>query len=231
MSAVYGLWLAGLVSALVALATGNLPAKLAVPVWCALALGVQTSRCPAHLREVAPVIFAFICSLVGDYFLSSRAGRLSWFLAGIGAFLAAHLGYLAYALAHGRFHRPTLLAALAAIVAYYALALAPSVPDSRLSLAVLAYAVVSCASLAAAAGLRQPAPAKACFVGGISLLVFSDTVISLVEFCHWRRLGWLILPTYYLALLLITAGVLQAGRPLPWTRSHRRQSAQPAGAD
>ena len=231
MSAAYGLWFAGLVSALVALATGNLLAKLAIPIWCALALGVRASRCPAHLREVAPVIFALICSLVGDYFLSSRAGRLSWFLAGIAAFLGAHLGYLTYALSHGRLHRPTLVAALAAILAYYVLALAPNVPESRLSLAVLAYAIVSCTSLAAAAGLRQPVPAKACFVGGIGLLVFSDTVISLVEFCHWRGLGRLILPTYYLALLLITVGVLQAGRTLPWTRGSRRQSAQPAGTD
>lgn len=209
------LLLAGLGSGLVALATGHLLAKLAVPFCCALALAAQAGAQPTQWRVVAPVIVALAFASVGDFFLSSRAGRVSWFVAGIAAYLVAHLGYLTFALRHGRLHRVTLVVALLAILAYYGLALAPRLSNVALSVSVLAYSIVSGVSLAAATGLRERAAAKACFVAGISLLIFSDTVISFSEFCDWRAWNGLILPTYYLALLLITAGVLEATRPRP----------------
>lgn len=207
------LLLAGLASGLVALATGHLLAKLAVPFCCALALAAQAGAQPAPWRVVAPVIVALAFALVGDFFLSSRAGRVSWFVAGITAYLVAHLGYLTFALRHGRLHRVTLVFALLAILAYYGLALAPRLSNVSLSVSVLAYSVVSVVSLAAAIGLHQRAAVKSCFVAGISLLVFSDTAISFSEFCRWRAWNGLILPTYYLALLLIATGVLEAARP------------------
>jgi len=208
------LWLAGVASALVACETDHLLAKLAVPAFCAAAVLVAAS--PGRKQSQAlPVILAFAFSMAGDFFLSNRAGRITWFLAGIGAYLLAHVGYLTYCLGNGRLHGRTLAVTLAAVMGFYALMLVQHLSDPRLLLAVGAYALVSCASLAAAAGLRQSLSSKSRFILGISLLVFSDAVIGLVEFCRLRNWSWLILPTYYLALLLIALGVIQSLKKRP----------------
>lgn len=85
---------------------------------------------------------------------------------------------------------------------------------------VLAYLVVSCASLAAATGLRNPPEERLWFQTGIALIVFSDTIIGLSEFGNVKALSWLILPTYYLALVCITLSCLM--------RPEHRTSDQPA---
>ena len=222
---IHWLWLGGVASALAACETHHLSAKLAVPACCAAAVFLA-GRSTRRTFEVLPIAIAFACSIAGDFFLSNRAGRTTWFLAGIAAYLAAHLGYITYSLGHGRLHRPTLVTAFLAIMGFYALVLLKRLPDPRLLLAVGAYALVSCASLAVAAGLRLPRPPKSRFVLGIGLLLSSDTVIALVEFCHWRGWGWFILPTYYLALLLIAQGVVQSLNKRPPLQRQPARSVQ-----
>jgi hypothetical protein len=198
-----------------ALRTGELMWKLAVPAGCALALVAHRTDDRQRWREIAPVLVAFGFALVGDAFLSLRAGRVSWFLAGIAAYFCAHLGYLTYSLRRGRLHGPTLAVALTAFLAYAVWRLAGAVPEPALRAAVIAYGLVSCASLAAAAGLRQGRLAWGLFVGGIALLVFSDTLISFNEFLGYRAWNGWILPTYYLALLAIAGAVRARGPALP----------------
>jgi hypothetical protein len=209
--------LAAAVASGVALQTGQLIWKLLVPAACAVALIGQQFHAPRQWRAIGPVIVAFAFAMVGDAFLSSRADRVSGFVAGIAAYLVSHLGYLAYALPRGRLHPPTLLLTLAAFLAYVVLKLGRHVPDTALRGAVVAYGLVSCMSLAAAFGLRQPPLAKCLFVGGIGLLVFSDTLISINEFLRYRAWNGWILPTYYLALMGIAGSVLtrrtEAGSP------------------
>ncbi len=206
-----------------ALWTGHLPFKLAVPCLCALIL-VEAMRRDAAARGAAiwAVVAAFGMSMVGDYFLSSRRGHSHYFEAGIAAFLVAHLGFLRYSLAHGRLDWRALGLLLTVFVAYFGLALAPAIESRVLWAAVLAYLAVSCIGLAAAVGLKQPGRVKGLYVAGISLIVFSDTLISFSEFLHWRALNAWILPTYYLAHLCITASVLLARLRL---RSSRRSSS------
>ena len=196
-----------------ALWTGRLPFKLAVPGLCALIL-VEAMRRNAAARGAAiwAVVAAFGMSMVGDYFLSSRRGHLHYFEAGIAAFLVAHLGYLRYSLAHGRLDWRALGLLLTVFVSYFGLALAPAIESRVLWAAVLGYLAVSCIGLAAAVGLKQPGAIKGLYVAGISLIVFSDTLISFSEFLRWRELNAWILPTYYLAHLSITAAVLLARR-------------------
>jgi uncharacterized membrane protein YhhN len=192
-----------------ALSTGRLPFKLGVPGLCAMILLVCVRRgTPALRRQVWAVIAAFGMSMVGDYFLSSRSGRAHYFEAGIAAFFVAHLGYLRYALANGGLHGRALAMLLAAFVPYFGLALSPAIESWGLWLAVLLYLLISCVVLAAAVGRRQSPWVKGLYVGGIALIVFSDTVISFSEFLRWRGLNTWILPTYYLAHLAITSSMI-----------------------
>jgi uncharacterized membrane protein YhhN len=147
-------------------------------------------------------------SMVGDYFLSSRKGHGHYFEAGIAGFFVAHLGYLSYALLNGRLHRLALAILLLVFAPYFVLALSPVIGSRVLWGAVLLYLLISCVSLAAAVGLKQPALAKGFYVTGIGLVVLSDTIISFNEFLGYRELNSLILPTYYLAHLTITTSLL-----------------------
>lgn len=201
-------------ASVLALRTADLVWKLAVPVACAAALMAHRPDDRRRWGKIAPVLLAFAFAALGDALLSRRAGRVSWFIGGIAAYLASHLGYLTYALRHGRLHRPTLILALAAFLGYALWQLGRHVPDPALRVAVITYGVVSCVSLAAAAGLRQGPLSKWLLVGGIGLLVFSDTLISFNEFLRYRAWNAWILPTYYLALIAIAGAVLTRG-PTP----------------
>jgi hypothetical protein len=205
---------AAALASLLALKTGQLGWKLAVPTACALALLTARPRPGPDRAAIWPVVVAFGFALVGDAFLSTRAGRVGWFVAGIAAYFVSHVGYVTYALPRGRLNRPTLGLALAAFLSYALLRLGRHVPDPVLLGAVIAYGLVSCLSLAAAVGLRQPALPKTLFIAGIGLLIFSDTLISFNEFLRYRAWNGWILPTYYLALLAVTGAVLGRGEGL-----------------
>ena len=196
-------------AAVMALWTGRLPFKLAVAASCAIIL-IACVACRPGLSGLKLwwVIAALAMSMVGDYFLSSRKGHVHFFEAGIAAFFAAHLGFLLYALAHGRISTSALTVMLLVFVPYFVLGLAPAIESGTLWAAVLMYMVVSCFGLAAAFGLKQPLSVKCLYVAGIGLIVFSDTLISFGEFLHYRRLNFLILPTYYAAHVAITASIL-----------------------
>ena len=140
--------------------------------------------------------------------MSNRPGHAHFFEAGIAGFFVAHLGYLGYALRNGGLHRLTLAVLLVGFVPYFGLALSPAIGSWGLWIAVLLYLLISCVSLAAAAGLKQTGLVKGFYVGGLGLVVFSDTIISFNEFLRYRELNGWILPTYYLAHLAITSSVL-----------------------
>jgi hypothetical protein len=76
----------------------------------------------------------------------------------------------------------------------------------------LAYLFVSCFSLGAAWGIRFGGWAKWLYVTGIVLILFSDTLIALAEFMGYDQWDFLVLPTYYLAHIVITWSVWQRFR-------------------
>jgi len=197
---------------IIATTTDYLPAKMGVPLACALIL-LFTLR-PRWGRagaDVYAVIAAFLFSAAGDYFLSNKGGQELYFVIGIGLYLLAHLGYLGFAWRNGRLHRLVLGLLLLVFLPYYFLLLSPAIADPILSLSVLAYLLVSCLVLAVASGLRLPQPIKGIYILGIALIVLSDTVISSTEFLQYREFNWLILPTYYLAHLSISYALLRWG--------------------
>ncbi|MCL4794949.1 MAG: hypothetical protein KJZ84_10305 [Bryobacteraceae bacterium] len=196
------------VSALLALAGQGLGWKLGVPFACAMALVALLDPRREGRRALWWVVAAFAFSMAGDYFLSSRRGRESYFLYGIAAFWVAHLGYLAYALTRGRVHVHALILLLAGYLTYHFRMVAPAIESPVLSGAVLAYLLVSCVSMAAAIGMKTNPGERWLYVAGVALILFSDTVISFREFLNFHRLNALILPAYYLAQILILHGVL-----------------------
>lgn len=192
-----------LIAGYAAWTTGVLFLKLAVPATCALLLVCGASPFRFH-RDVGWVVLAFLASLVGDTFLSTRAGRESFYLAGIAAFFVAHVGYLGFALRNGTLHRGVGLGLLAGYLGWFAWQLGPAIRSLPLKFAALAYLLISCAGLAAACGLRLKPAIKVPYTVGIGLIVFSDTLIARSDFLQLKAGSTLILPTYYLAQILIT---------------------------
>lgn len=193
-----------------ALASDWLPAKMGVPLGCALILLLAWRAAePGNAgRDTLWVIAALVFSAAGDYFLSNMAGQAGYFVSGIGLYLLAHLGYLGFAWANGHLNRVVLGLTLLSYLPYGLFLLKPAIPDPLLLTAVLAYLLISCLVLAFACGLRLPQPGKGLYIAGIALIVLSDTLISFKEFLHYQQLNWLILPTYYLAHLSISYALL-----------------------
>ena len=156
-------------------------------------------------------IGAFAFSIVGDYFLSNRGGDRMMFVYGIGFFFLAHLGYLGYALCHGRLNRSVTLLFCTGYLIFFFTALYDGISDPVLLWAALAYLFVSCFSMGAAWGM-QPGRSRTLYLSGIGLILFSDTLIAFREFMAYTRWDFLILPTYYLAHILVTFAVWERFR-------------------
>lgn len=153
------------------------------------------------------VIGAFAFSIVGDYFLSNRGGDALMFVYGIGFFFLAHLGYLGYALCHGRLHLPVTALFCGGYLIFFFTSLYGGISDPVLMWAALAYLFVSCFSMGAAWGITPRGPSRTFYLLGIGLVLFSDTLIAFREFMSYTRWDFLILPTYYGAHILVALAV------------------------
>ncbi|TVQ21962.1 MAG: hypothetical protein EA382_12790 [Spirochaetaceae bacterium] len=203
-----------LVIAVVATATNRLAFKMAVPLLCAAIIALFTASrvagdAPTTVVATAiAVIAALVVSAAGDYFLSRKGNSESYFIVGIALYLLAHAGYLTAAWMNATLRVPGLVVVLVVFVAYYVVMLRPAIPSAQLSAAVLVYLLLSCVVLAVSFGLVWDALPSALFIAGIALIVVSDTAISVKEFLDRRWADPIILPTYYVAHLAITAALL-----------------------
>lgn len=75
--------------------------------------------------------------------------------------------------------------------------------------AKLVYLLISCFSLGAAMGIKAVPVIKWAYVFGITMDLFSDTIIAFKEFASFKQLSFLILPTYYLAQISVTFSLIQ----------------------
>lgn len=154
--------------------------------------------------DVWIIILAFVCSMIGDYFLSHMQGDTTFFIIGISFYLLAHIGYLIFSLLNGAIYWKGTIGLTLVFLVFFYLALYPTLDDKTLAFMVLFYLLVSCASLGAALGIKAIPAVKWPYVIGIILILFSDTIISLKEFVAYDSFNFLILPTYYLAQIAIT---------------------------
>lgn len=160
-------------------------------------------------KDVISLILAFLFSIVGDWFLSNKHGDANMFVYGIAFFFLAHVGYLVYALLNGRINKVFTLVFLAAFLLFFAFVLFPSIDNRILMFATLGYLIISCISLGVAVGINASKVEKWTYVFGIFLILFSDTIIAFKEFVGYKELNFLILPTYYLAHILIISSLIK----------------------
>lgn len=205
---IYGLLLIPLAFAILALAFHDFVFKAGVAGAGMILLIVFYWKELRKARDVWMIILAFLFSIGGDWFLSNRHGDVDRFVAGIGLFFVAHTGYLTYALLNGRLHKTFTFALLTAYLLFFFLKLYPSIDDPVLMVAALVYTLISCFSLGAAAGIKGNGLDKWIYCFGILMVLFSDTVIAFREFTSYRDLGFLILPTYYLAQISVTISMI-----------------------
>ena len=170
-------------------------------------------RRPA-LKAVGWVTAAFALSFAGDYVLGHWGGSFEGFVCGVGLFLLAHLGYVVYSLRCGRMQWWLLALLVVVFGAYFVLLLRPAIGDDVTRLAVLAYILVSCLSMAAAVGIGKSSEAydrfaRGLYIAGIFSLLFSDLLIAQKRFLHDGTLYTLMMPTYFLSQLLVTAALIR----------------------
>lgn len=205
----YAFLIVPIVLGIVADSTDYLPAKMGVPLSCALIV-LDTHLWDRPRRgDLFWIIAAFVFSALGDYFLSNKRGNESYFVIGIGLYFLAHVGYLSFAVCNGRISRLALSVLLVGYLPYYLLKLYPAIDDPLLSTAVLLYLLISCVAVAAGFGLNWTGWMKCSFVFGICMILLSDTAISFNEFLKYSDWNRIIVPTYYLAHITITAAILR----------------------
>lgn len=207
----FGLLTLPVIFSFFALTFGDFGFKAGVTGSCILILGLQALFTRTPLKSIGLILIAFMLSIGGDWFLSHRQGEIARFIYGIALFFLAHVGFLLYALRQGKVHLRTLAVVLPVYLVFYFGWLLPVIDSFSLNTAVLLYLVISCVSLSAATGIvRLPRSAKFFFIAGIGMIIFSDTLIALREFLSWDNCAFLILPTYYLSHLFITAALVSA---------------------
>lgn len=204
----YLLLLIPFASAILALNHFGFPFKAGVATSGILILWWVYSGKLSQSKDVWAIFGAFLFSFAGDWFLSNRHGDTSRFIMGIALFFLAHVGYLFFALMNGRLNRSLTIIILAVYLAFYFFMLSPDIEDKILKVAALLYLLISCFSLGAALGMKGNSTFRWLYIFGIIMVLFSDTIIALREFVKYKDLDFLILPTYYLAQISVTASLM-----------------------
>jgi uncharacterized membrane protein YhhN len=206
---IYSLLLIPALSAILAITTGHFAWKAGVTGSAILILAAFFYAGHRKYEKVGMIIAAFLFSIAGDWFLSNKQEQSWMFMAGIAFFFFAHICYLIYALKNGKINQNLLIVVLAIFLILFFGWLTKGIAGLGLKSAVLCYLVISCVSLSAAAGMNKVSMiARYAFTAGISLILFSDTIIAFKEFTMFQALNFLILPTYYLSHLCIAFSLM-----------------------
>ncbi len=159
------------------------------------------------------LLTGLILSIAGDFLLSYRKNRQTWYAGGIGCFFGAHIMFLMFSLFHG-IHLPGALIFFTLItivcLVYFMLSLRPALSSVGFSALVLLYILVSAASFAFAISLQGSWIIRISFTLAIGLILISDILISQTDFLNNKKHAQLIIPTYLAAHLLITIAGLAA---------------------
>ncbi len=209
---IYSLLLLPIISAFLALWYGEFILKSGSAGFGIIILFILFYRVLRSSKDVLLVVAAFFFSIIGDWFLSHRNGDSDRFIAGIVFFFLAHIGYLSFALLNGKVKWGFFMILLALYLFFFYWKLYPSIDNPVLMWSVLGYLIISCFSLAVAIGIRAKSMVKWPFVFGIFLILFSDTIIALREFMEYDNLNFFILPTYYLAHIVIVFSLMKRHR-------------------
>ena len=206
---IYGLLSISLILAVMALITSNFIFKSGTAGMGIIILIILYFKNVKASKDTWFIIGAFVFSITGDWFLSHMDGDITMFSKGIALFFLAHIGYLMFALMNGKINWRFTVFLLLLYLTFFFIILYPAINDKILMFATLIYLLVSCLSLGAAVGIKGDPVIKWTFVFGIFLILFSDKIISLTEFLGYKAFDFLILPTYYLAHIIITFSLIR----------------------
>ncbi|MCT7659748.1 lysoplasmalogenase [Mycobacterium deserti] len=184
--------------------TGQFPLQPAVKALAAVLLALAALTHPIA-RERRWLVAALACSAAGDYFLAMPWWEPS-FVLGLGAFLVAHLCFLAALLPLATWSAPRLAAAGLTLVACLALLVWfwPRLIADGMAVPVTLYIAVLGAMVCTALLARLPTPWTA--LGAVCFAV-SDAMIGIGRFVlRSESLAVPIWWAYAVSLLLITAG-------------------------
>ena len=206
---IYGLLLFSFISAILALNNFGFIFKSGTAGIGIIILILLNFKKVKPSKDIWMIIAAFLFSIAGDWFLSHKNGDPMMFSKGIAMFFLAHIGYLAFALLNGKIKWLFTSIFLGIFLVYFFVILYPTFSDNLLMIASLVYLFISCLSFGASVGIIGDSVVKWTYIFGIFLIVFSDTIISLTDFLGYKSLGFLILPTYYLAHIVITFSLIR----------------------
>lgn len=159
-------------------------------------------------KDIWFIIFAFLFSIIGDWFMTHKGEDSLMFSKGIAAFFIAHIGYLSFAISNGRIKWGITSFILLVFLIYFFWLLFPAINETILLIATLIYLLISCLTFGASFGINGNSVFKWSYLFGVFLIVFSDTIISFTEFLRYGKLDFLILPTYYLAHISVTFSII-----------------------
>ena len=159
-------------------------------------------------------VFAIIASWTGDVFLMFQEYNGLFFIAGLGAFLMAHLGYTAIFLtqkgAKKNLIQFVLLANYALIMGYLILPKA-----GELKIPVIGY-IIAISAMAYTAQIRKGSVSKASYITGIvgaRLFLASDSLLALSMFLdHFPKLDFLVMLSYGLAQACIVYSLVYSAK-------------------
>lgn len=206
---IYGLLLVALILSILGVTTGNFIFKSGSAAIGIITIVILNFNRNSIAKDTLMILAAFVFSILGDWHLSNMNGDGLMFVKGIALFFVAHIGYLLYALMNGKIKWKFTVLLLIAYLIFFYLKLYPSFTDTTLMIATLIYLLISCISLGASIGIKGESIVKRAFVFGIFLILLSDTIISFKEFLKYDALNFLILPTYYLAHIVITYALIK----------------------
>jgi len=206
---IYGFLIFSVVTAILALNNFGFIFKSGTAGIGIIVLALLNQRKTKPSKDVWMIIAAFLFSIAGDWFLSHSNNDTIMFSKGIALFFFAHIGYLSFALLNGKIKWLTTSILLVVFLLYFFVLLYPTFDDTVLMLASLIYLFISCLSFGASLGIKGDSVVKWTYVFGIFLVLFSDTIISLTDFLGYKSIVFLILPTYYLAHIIITFSLMR----------------------
>ena len=206
---IYGLLTIPLISAILALNDYGFIFKSGTAAIGITILTILNLKRVKPSKDIWMIVAAFLFSIGGDWFLSHSNDDPVMFSKGIVLFFFAHLGYLYFALLNGKIKWFITSVLLIVFLVYFFSLLYPTFKDNVLMIASLIYLFISCLSFGASFGIKGDTVVKWTYVFGIFLILFSDTIISITDFLGYKPVEFLILPTYYLAHIVITFALIR----------------------
>lgn len=160
------------------------------------------------------ILLALFFSWVGDILLMFQEGNSVFFLLGLSAFLLAHICYIVF------FHRVRLREAIAGkglllviVVIYYGALLSflsPYLGEMKLPVKIYGVVISFMFMLAMHMAFLKNKTAGWLMLAGSLLFIISDSVLAINKFYEaFEGAGFIIMFTYGLAQLFITAGAIR----------------------